>query len=421
MNIWKVTYNKYYKESEFGRNVIKLMTGASAAQIIPIIVSPVLTRLYTPGEFGVLALYSAVVVIIGSIATGKYDLAIVLPKDEKSARSLVTLGIILSAFIALSCMVLVITCEELIARFVDNIQFLSWLYLIPFSVFIYGSYQCMIMFSNRHKQFGKLATSKVVETAGGNLLKLLLYGINSGGLIIGNLVGRFLSLVLLLKGSVSKLDFSVKSINCVARKYSNFPKHLIVSHGFLNIYMQMPIFVLSKIFMESVVGYYSFANTLINLPSTLIAKSLGDVFFQKATEEYNANGRFDKLLLKMVSKTFLIAVLPFFIFFVFAEDLFSLIFGSNWHTAGLYAKILSIGVFISFVITPIDKALVITQKTKTSLMWHILRLLLNVVIVVILISFDLSIVIYLYMLVGVNISMYLLDFYLCYKASRGNS
>ena len=39
-------------KSEFGRNVLTLLTGTTVAQIIPMASMPILTRLYVPEEFG---------------------------------------------------------------------------------------------------------------------------------------------------------------------------------------------------------------------------------------------------------------------------------------------------------------------------------------------------------------------------------
>ena len=76
---------KLKPKSEFTRNVLTLMTGTTIAQAIPIAISPILTRLYTPKDFGVLALFVAITSIFGSIANGRYELAIMLPKKDEDA------------------------------------------------------------------------------------------------------------------------------------------------------------------------------------------------------------------------------------------------------------------------------------------------------------------------------------------------
>ena len=59
-------------KSDFIKNILELATGTSIAQFIPILISPILTRIYTPEDFGLFALFIAITVMFGSIANGKY-------------------------------------------------------------------------------------------------------------------------------------------------------------------------------------------------------------------------------------------------------------------------------------------------------------------------------------------------------------
>ena len=88
--------NKLKPKSEFSRNVLTLMTGTTIAQAIPIAISPILTRIYTPEDFGMFALYMSVASILSVVATGRYELAIMLPKKDEDAVNIVALSIIIS-------------------------------------------------------------------------------------------------------------------------------------------------------------------------------------------------------------------------------------------------------------------------------------------------------------------------------------
>ena len=88
--------NKLKPKSEFSRNVLTLMTGTTIAQAIPIAISPILTRIYTPEEFGVFALYLSIIMLFSSLVAGKYELSILIPKHDKNAKNLVLLSISIS-------------------------------------------------------------------------------------------------------------------------------------------------------------------------------------------------------------------------------------------------------------------------------------------------------------------------------------
>ena len=84
------------------------MTGTGLAQAIPIAISPILTRIYTPEEFGVFALYMAIASILTVLVTGRYEMAILLPKKDRDAMSLVALSIALSFFISIILLIIVL-------------------------------------------------------------------------------------------------------------------------------------------------------------------------------------------------------------------------------------------------------------------------------------------------------------------------
>jgi O-antigen/teichoic acid export membrane protein len=93
--------SKYLPKGSFARNVLTLMTGTTLAQAIPIAVSPILTRLFSPAEFGVFAVYLAIVSVLAILATGRYELAIMVPKKDRDAAALAVAAFMLSLFVSL--------------------------------------------------------------------------------------------------------------------------------------------------------------------------------------------------------------------------------------------------------------------------------------------------------------------------------
>ena len=99
-------------KSEFSRNVLTLMTGTTIAQAIPIAISPILTRIYTPEDFGLFAIFIAITSIFGSMANGRYELAIMLPTKDEDAINIFALGFIISTFISLVLLLLVVLFHD---------------------------------------------------------------------------------------------------------------------------------------------------------------------------------------------------------------------------------------------------------------------------------------------------------------------
>jgi len=93
--------SKLKPKSEFSRNVLTLMTGTTIAQAIPIAISPILTRIYTPEDFGVFALFIAIVGFFSVIASARYEQAILIPKKDEDAINIFALGFIIICSISL--------------------------------------------------------------------------------------------------------------------------------------------------------------------------------------------------------------------------------------------------------------------------------------------------------------------------------
>ena len=129
---------KLKARSEFSRNVFALMTGTTIAQAIPIAISPILTRIYTPEDFGVFALYMAIASILSVIATGRYELAIMLPKKDEDAINIAALSIIISFFVSFVSLLIVFVFNAQITNLLGNPEISNWLYFIPLTVLLTG-------------------------------------------------------------------------------------------------------------------------------------------------------------------------------------------------------------------------------------------------------------------------------------------
>ncbi|MDD3506007.1 MAG: oligosaccharide flippase family protein, partial [Sulfurimonas sp.] len=178
-------------KSEFSKNVLTLMTGTTIAQAIPIAISPILTRIYTPEDFGVFALYVAIASILSVIATGRYEMAIMLPKKDEDAVNIVALSIIISFFVSFISLVIVFIFNAKITNILGNPEISNWLYFIPITVLLTGVYQSFNYWSNRKKQYKRLAISRVVQSGSTATTNLGMgFGqMGSSGLILGQVLG----------------------------------------------------------------------------------------------------------------------------------------------------------------------------------------------------------------------------------------
>lgn len=372
-------------QSAYARNVLTLMTGTTVAQAIPIAISPILTRIYSPDEFGHFAVYIAVSTIVSVLVTGRYELAILLPRQDKDALHITALAMALSIIMSAVLLLVVLFFAQPIAALLGDVALAPWLYWVPASTLLLGLYQSLNYWSNRKAQYKRLAISRTVQS-GSTALAQLGSGIAGSGVV--GLVGGQITGQALATGALARMIWREDRVLintlrpqrslALAKKYSDFPKFMIlgqlanISSGY------MPIFLLAIFYGSAIAGFYSLAQRVIMLPMALIGGAIGDVYRENAAITYKIKGDCYDIFLKTVAYLAVIsfvAVLPI----IFAgPEIFSLIFGENWREAGEMASILAIMIFFQGISSPISQTIFLARMLKFDLTWQVLRFFLSV-------------------------------------------
>ena len=368
--------NKLKPKSEFSRNVLTLMTGTTIAQAIPIAISPILTRIYTPEEFGVFALYLSIIMLFSSLVAGKYELSILIPKHEKDAKNLVLLSISVSFIVSLVLFVITLIFTEQIISLLKNNDIRYWLYLAPINIFIISTVSILYYYNNRSKNYKLLSSNQILQSSTQGLTNIVFGFITNlkGGLILGTFFGNIFSFFYLIfktKNSFKGFKLSKYRLYVLSIRYIKFPKFMIAS-GFLeNMSAQLPVFMISPFFGSHILGLFSLSQRIVKVPLGIIGSSIGNVFRQEAAKQLNENGTCRKLFLKTLKKLVIIATIPFIMFYFIAPELFGFVFGKEWYKAGEYAQILTILFYFQFITSPMSNMFMIAQKQQYDLVLQI--------------------------------------------------
>jgi O-antigen/teichoic acid export membrane protein len=368
-------YNLITKSS-FLKNSSILFGGTCLSILIQVLATPILTRLYSPKEFGAFALFFSIVTFLSIIITAKYELTVLLPKDNVDGAALVLISIIIS-FIFSS----IILCGIFI--FVEIFKFNIWLYLVPLTCLFIGFFQSGCYWLIRQKKFVSLAKIKIMHVFITVISSVLLSFILTDywGLMIGYAAGYVItgSVVLVIifqeiKKHWADIDGMSKLLKCM-RRYRDFPLYSNIT-GLIEIFSaQLPTFLLTSFFGVSTVGFYSMAQRVTNVPVRAIAAAIGDVFRQKASSEYTNQEGCKGLFLKVLVLLTTLAIISFSIFFVIAPELFELVFGKEWRISGEYARIVTGMLSLQFIVGPLSNMFMIAEKQKISLIIQIYLLI----------------------------------------------
>lgn len=360
---------KQLTESKLVRNIAIVATGTAGAQAIGMAFSPVITRLYGPEAFGLLGTFMAILAILTPVAALTYPVAIVLPRSDADAKGLAKLSGGLA--VGMACLIALIF---LIAgdRLVDllGLQAIAiFLLLIPLAMMFSAFQQILQQWLIREKKFRITAKAAVIQAL---ILCTIQAGIGlfypvSAVLIVLATISNGLYAALLWLGIKNQIKInlitqqtviekesalSFSGIGALAKRYQDFPIYR-APQDIINAFSQgLPILMLASFFGPAAAGFYTLAKAVMGAPSTLIGKSVGDVFYPRITKAAQDKENLFQLILKATLALTAIGFAPFTLVVAFGPWLFSLIFGAEWITAGEYARWLALFFLFNFINKP---------------------------------------------------------------------
>lgn len=379
-------------KSNFIRNVVIMATGAAGAQVVTLLLTPIITRLYGPGAFGIMGTFTAMMNIMGSIAALTYPVAMVLPKNDQNAKGIARLSLIVTVTISMIALILIVIFDEQMISIFNLKEISSYLYLIPFIIIFAGFMQVAEQWLIRTKQFTVNARATFYQSLLINSSKTLLgffYPQASVLVILTSLNNgvRAFFMVLFSKGSsykseIKSVNEGKKPIKSLAKTYYDFPMYR-APETFINAMSQgLPVLMLSVFFGPTSAGFYTIGKTTLSIPERLIGKSVGDVFYPRITEAANNKEDVAAIIKKA---TFLISgvgLIPFGLVIFFGPYLFSLVFGNDWVIAGEYARWIALWSYTRFANRPSVRSLPALNALRFNLIYTIITLITGIIALV---------------------------------------
>ncbi|MCX6241612.1 MAG: oligosaccharide flippase family protein [Bacteroidetes bacterium] len=354
------------------KNISKLVAGTFIAQLITFLVAPVITRLFTPSDFGAFTFLISIAGGIGMVATLRYEMAIILPADDKDSINLAFLSLIIALFISIiSTAILFIADRLFFPGIIMNPLYRNWIYLLPALIFLMAASSVFQQWYNHRKEYRTLAYSKVITSAVNNSTTLLmgLAGFGALGLWLGNFAGSLFVILFFAilfyfryRGNLGYFDLSSQKVLAAKYKYlpmANTPQvivEMVQSYGI--------IYLLKIFFASSVLGFFSLSLRLLQAPMWLVGISIGQVFYKEASERYKKDGNLIQPVMKTIRTSAIIALPVSVILLTIGPWLIGLIFGHAWTEAGRYARILAPWMFFDFVRSTISQTPLIIRKAR---------------------------------------------------------
>ncbi|MDK2840440.1 MAG: hypothetical protein PWQ83_2032 [Thermosipho sp. (in: thermotogales)] len=374
---------KQLLKNNFIKSIILISGGTAFAQVINALFSPIITRIYSPEQYGVLTVYTSILGLLVIIGSLKYEMSIPIAKsDEVAINSLALSIIVLIVFSLFTSLFLFFFSDWFLGIFNAN-SLKSYSYLIPIGIFLAGMYNIVMQWAFRRKDYKSISKTKLTQSLAQNSIKLGLglIGLGPVGLILGNIFGQSAGITTLskkLRTTDRNLFKEVKfnSVKRAAKRYKNFPLFLAPSQVLNVSGTQLPPLLLSVLYGGSVVGFFGLANSIVSLPMTLIGNSVADVFYGEAASVGRGNPqRIKDLYNKLLKRLFLIGLIPLIILLTLGPFLFSFVFGEEWYEAGVYSQIIAFLVFFRLIFTPISRIYAVFERQKIAFFVDSLRVI----------------------------------------------
>lgn len=360
-------------KSEYVRNVLTLMSGTTIAQAIPVAVTPILTRIYSPAEFGLFAVYMALISIGAMIATGRLEMAVLIARKDSEALQLAVISFVISGIISLLALVAIAVWGQQIATLSGQPGLENWLYIVPFSIFLFSVYKVLLHWLNRKKQYGLMSQNRVIQSGSISALQVAV-GLApkiTTGLAIADCLGRAAALLLILRritATVKLPEFNRVRQYALIRRYRKFP-FLGSPASLLNVLsLQMPYVIIPAIFTSAIAGMYFLVFRVLMLPIALIGESMMEVFRSRAMEDLKEYGTCRPLFIKTLLSLTVIGLPPALLLILFGQEIFAFVFGEDWREAGFYATILAPMALFRLACAPLGGVLFIREKLKLILL-----------------------------------------------------
>lgn len=329
--------------SSSARNVGKLLSANIIAQAVGILIYPLLTRLYSPEDFGLLNLFVSISGVFVVLAVMEWNSAIVLPKEEKEAVAVVHVSLLSVAALVL-LLVLSVPFAGFIADVFKTPQLAQYYWLMPLYVLFLALWNILNFWYIRTTQYGRISGYQISQSllaAGGKTgFRFLPF---SGGLIYATVLAPLCSFALSVSlagkqcfASLLKFD----SVQCkkAAETYRDFPKFSMPRALLNTIIGQLPVLVLTPIFGTRLVGFWGMALMLAFVPVSMIARALYQVFYQRTTERVNARRTIGVFYRRFTVWTLATVIPCLLVLGLVLPSLTAWLLGDEWVVTGEYIR-----------------------------------------------------------------------------------
>jgi len=355
--------------------IVTILTGTAVGQGLVIAVSPLLTRVYAPSDFGALAIVTALASIIGAWATLGSDRAVAVAPDRAATASLVVFGAAATTCVAAVTSSVAWSCRaELSEWFRAPAVSDSW-WVVPVTVFAVGLHRIGSAVLARRRQHGSIAVRNAAQGVAQTLWNMSMAFAGPIGLVAGLAVGRLAAIAGMLRTRPSVTSLPAPSVMWTTlRAHGRF---VIVTpwSAALNVFgQQAPALLLAAMHGSVAAGFVALTMRVLGTPVGIVADAVAQYAAGAFGLRVRAGDPLGGLLTRFTSRLFLGGALAAILVLLLGPSVFATVFGEDWRLSGTYAQILAPAFAVQVAVSPMTQVLSMLGRQATQLSWDAGRL-----------------------------------------------
>ena len=356
----------------FFKSVAILVSGTAIGHGITAATLPLLSRLYSPADFSLLAVFSGIVAIAAVAVCLRFDIAITIPRSHEEALNVAILSLISALGVTGFLSLAILFCMDWISTATNQVGLQKYLWLLPLTVLLAGFSSTLQSWNIRHGSFPVIARSRILQSGSAASIQLGLgtLGVAPGGLLLGSTVNSGAAVIALGYRFIKSQDFDLlqsqltkATLKYAFEKYSHFPKYSTPEALLNSAALQVPIILIATLSNGPEAGYLMLAMSVMQAPMSLFGTAVGQVYISHASGKHRERelGKFSRLILARLAK---IGVIPICLAGLLSPAIFPVIFGERWEPAGWLISWMTPWFVFQFLASPLAITLHVVGRQK---------------------------------------------------------
>lgn len=363
----------------YGRNFSLLLIGGAVVSAIPLALSPLLTRLYSPAEMGAAALISTTIGVASAIITGRYEIPIGFVADDRDGADLARTALFVTLVTVLATVVGMVAFSGPVRSWLRYDLLGGWIWLLPVGLAFQGILQTTTLWLNRKERFGELVVAKasrsLVNAGLGLTLGLLAFG--PGGLVVGTVTG----LGIAAGYSAWRMREQLRSLGvawapavplgATLRKYVHYPLYNASTSLLDSLSFSAPVYFLVHFFSAEEAGAYSLCLMVFGAPAVLVMEAVTQASMIPFVAAIRRGEGVRRLVWSRVRGLAAVALVVLAPITLVAPQLFAAGFGARWTGAGHMAQWVAWIFAVRLLVSPFSFILNVVGWNRRLAAWKI--------------------------------------------------